>query len=346
MSLESERVIDWYDNTRRHFPWRAEPGKIPNPYHVWLSEIMLQQTTTSTVISYFTFFIKKWPTVESLAKATLDEILHSWQGLGYYARARNLHKCAEFIVKDFQGHFPQSESDLLKLPGIGPYTAAAITAIAYDTQTSPVDGNIMRIMTRLYELKTPIPAGVPQVKSYLSRLVPDRRNGDFVQALMDIGATICTPNEPECKICPLKPSCLAFRTNSQHLFPVRPIKPPRPIRHAVIFWIEDTMGRILMQKRPEKGLLGGMMEFPSTPWVDQQWALNHIDDYKPIAFKAQEVEGHTEHTFTHFHLVMKILRGKYDGNDKEGLWVAQDQFKDYALPTVMKKVVKHVIKFT
>jgi A/G-specific adenine glycosylase len=252
--------------------------------------------------------------------------LHGWQGLGYYSRARSLHKAAA-ILKD---GFPESEQELLAIPGVGPYTAGAIAAIAYDLKTAPVDGNIGRIFSRLYKINEVKPKLYGTVKTLLTDVLPERGNGDFIQGLMDVGATICLPKEPKCHLCPLSLHCLSFQTGAQAQYPLRAPKKERPRRFGQVFWIEDDEGRVLIEKRPEKGLLGGMMGFPTTPWVEK------------LDFNRGE-KGQVEHTFTHFHLILNVTRSVKSSKHFEGLWVHPSELKLYALPTVMKKVVKVVL---
>jgi len=318
-------LLAWYDVNRRSFPWRAVSGVVSNPYHVWLSEIMLQQTTTVTVVPYFNQFIDKWPTVKDLASGSLDEILHAWQGLGYYSRARSLHKAAQML----KAHFPQTEEGLLNLPGVGPYTAAAIAAIAYDHPTAPVDGNIARIFARLDKIDEVKPHLFDVVKSSLKKVVPLARNGDFVQGLMDIGATICLPKEPQCDRCPLIRHCLSYRDKCQDQYPKQSPKKARPTRYGIAYWIQNQEGQVLIHKRPEKGLLGGMMGFPTTPWG------NESEDHH-----LHGKLGMVEHTFTHFHLVLSIYPDPGEFELKDGLWVRPQDLHQYALPTLMKKVAK------
>jgi len=267
-------LLDWYARHRRVLPWRALPGRRADPYHVWLSEIMLQQTTVATVKSYFDHFVARWPRVQDLAAAPLDDVLHAWQGLGYYARARNLHKCARAVATDHGGRFPEIEAELLALPGVGPYTAAAIAAIAFDQPASPVDGNIERVVARLRHIAEPLPAGKKAIQAAARNLTPRARAGDFAQAMMDLGAMVCTPRAPKCGLCPWHDACAARAAGDAEDLPARAARTPKPTRHGVAFWIEDATGRVLLRRRPERGLLGGMMEIPSTDWRDDPWGLD------------------------------------------------------------------------
>lgn len=348
----ADLLLAWYDGNRRDLPWRSLPGTIPEPYHVWLSEVMLQQTTVVTVKPRFQAFLRRWPTVKALAVASLDDVLHEWQGLGYYARARNLHACAVAVVRDHGGVFPPTEAGLLGLPGVGEYTAAAVAAIAFGEVTSPVDGNIIRVISRLNVLDTPMPAGKKQITALVSEMVPAHRPGDFAQAMMDLGAMICTPRKPDCRRCPWAAGCRAHAEGKEDRYPVRKAKPEKPIRHGTVFWLVDGGGRVLLRRRPEKGLLGGMMEFPSTDWRGMRWekaeAVSEFpatDGRKTLRWKG--LTGEVRHTFTHFHLVLSVLfthiAGAGETLPSNGIWCAPDRFHDHALPTVMKKVATHVL---
>jgi|TARA_B100000315_G_scaffold249276_2_gene280252 A/G-specific adenine glycosylase len=343
----SAQVLAWYDGHRRHLPWRAAPGTTADPYHVWLSEIMLQQTTVATVKSYFERFLKFWPEVKDLAAAPLDDVLHAWQGLGYYARARNLHKCAKVIAADYDGDFPKSESDLLTLPGIGPYTAAAIAAIAFGQKATPVDGNIERVMARLNAITEPLPKAKPILKKLATQFTPDARAGDYAQALMDIGATICTPKSPNCDICPLMAECRAAATDQVENLPQRETKKPKPTRRGTVFWLINSKSEILLRRRPDKGLLGGMIEVPSSSWLEGENAGTKFTDEAPILTDWEALPGIVRHTFTHFHLELAVVVGRCSAKDMAaGIWCGATEFDKHALPTVMKKVVAHAIKHT
>ncbi|MEQ9557094.1 MAG: A/G-specific adenine glycosylase [Rhodospirillales bacterium] len=334
-------LLGWYDRHRRVLPWRAPPGRRADPYHVWLSEIMLQQTTVATVKSYFDHFVARWPRVEDLASADLDEVLHAWQGLGYYARARNLHKCAQTVARDHGGRFPDTEAGLLSLPGIGPYTAAAIAAIAFDVPASPVDGNIERVMARLRRITQPLPGAKTAIQGAARELTPNKRPGDFAQAMMDLGATVCTPRAPKCDLCPWHDVCAARAAGDMADLPARAPRKAKPTRHGVVFWIRDAKGRVLLRRRPEKGLLGGMMEVPSTDWRDDPWDLGDALSQPPVPARAWEVAGEVRHTFTHFHLRLCVVTCTREGDAVgAGVWAKPSEFADFALPTVMKKVVR------
>jgi len=344
MSKRADSLLEWYDRERRDLPWRMAPGKKADPYKVWMSEIMLQQTTVATVKSYYKNFLEKWPTVQDLAGAELDEVLHAWQGLGYYARARNLHKCAQAVTRDYNGRFPEDEKRLLELPGIGPYTAAAVASIAFGAKTTPVDGNVERVMSRLFMVEEKMPKAKKQLSELAQTLTPKNRTGDFAQAIMDLGATICSPKKAACGLCPWMKGCEARLKADPVDYPKKEPKPPKPTRKGFAFWLERKDGAILMRKRPEKGLLGGMMEFPSTEWLETIQQKQDAQRLAPAAAMWKEVPDQVRHTFTHFHLELIILKGRINGNPPvNGIWVLPENFKDYALPTLMKKVSKHAI---
>ncbi|MEK9672795.1 MAG: A/G-specific adenine glycosylase [Rhodospirillaceae bacterium] len=340
----AQSLLRWYDQNRRDLPWRAGPGDRPDPYQVWLSEIMLQQTTVASVRRYFDHFVARWPTVGDLAAAELDDVLHAWQGLGYYARARNLHKCAHAVAADHGGTFPGREEALRALPGIGAYTAAAIAAIAFDQPATPVDGNIERVTARLFRIDDPLPKGKRAIAEKARALTPVKRPGDFAQAMMDLGATVCTPRNPNCGACPWLGACVAHLAGDAEAYPRRAAKKAKPTRLGVVFWITDKKGRVLVRRRPEKGLLGGMMEFPSTDWRESPWTDGDELAQAPIASTNwTDVPGDVRHTFTHFHLVLRVLRATVPkANQNLGDWLAPGDFSRIALPTVMKKVAKAV----
>lgn len=324
-------------------PWRAGPTEESDPYRVWLSEIMLQQTTVATVGPYFERFIALWPTVEALAGAGLDEVLHAWQGLGYYARARNLHTCAAVVAKQFGGRFPGDEQELKRLPGIGGYTAAAIAAIAFGRATVPVDGNVVRVLARLERLEQPLPAARTAIAEVARRFASDDRPGDFAQALMDLGATVCTPRAPACPTCPWKAHCAAAAAGVAEHLPLAAPKKDKPVKHGIAFWAVRPEGSVLLRRRPPKGLLGGMMEIPSTPWRSAPWPLGEAMEEAPFEAVWEPLAGQVRHTFTHFHLrltVVTTLAGAEAALPADGLWCPADRLDGQALPTLMKKVAK------
>ncbi|MBT4740134.1 MAG: A/G-specific adenine glycosylase [Rhodospirillaceae bacterium] len=347
-------LLAWYDRHRRRLPWRALPGETADPYAVWLSEIMLQQTTVTAVKPYFVRFLSRWPTVEALAAAGLDDVLTEWAGLGYYARARNLHACAKVVAEKHDGVFPKTEDALLALPGIGAYTAAAITAIAFGRKAVVVDGNVERVMARVYAVEEPLPKAKASLKALAAELTQDHRPGDYAQAVMDLGATVCTPKSPSCVLCPWQEPCRARHLGIASDLPRRAPKKERPTRRGVCFWLTRSDGAILLRRRPEKGLLGGMMEIPSTPWHNDQWAMDIAKTHAPVSVaptKWRSLDGIVMHTFTHFHLELEVeaalitdKRAGAVGGEKDFVWAHLDALGDQALPSVMRKVVKHALK--
>jgi len=338
------QLLAWYDRHRRNLPWRALPGERADPYRVWLSEIMLQQTTVAAVGPYFERFTTRWPDLDALAAAKLDEVLHAWQGLGYYARARNLHACARAIVEKHGGRFPDTEAALRNLPGIGAYTAAAIAAIAFDRPATPVDGNIERVVARLFLVRTPLPDAKPELRRLAAILTPAARPGDFAQAAMDLGATICTPVKPKCVLCPWRDTCRARDAGIAETLPVRKPKAAKPLRRGVAFWAVRADGAALLRRRPPKGLLGGMMEVPSTDWRAERWSLAAARKTAPVKARWRLLPGIVRHSFTHFDLELQILIGAVAPKDCRATvvaaeWVAPSALGAHALPTVMKKVI-------
>ena len=337
-------LLAWYDRHRRRLPWRARPGERPDPYRVWLSEIMLQQTTVATVGPYFARFLDRWPRVEALAAAKLDAVLHAWQGLGYYARARNLHACAKTVVAGHGGRFPDTEEGLRALPGIGAYTAAAVAAIAFDRKATPVDGNIERVVARLFALEEPLPGAKPALRQLAASLTPEARAGDFAQALMDLGATICRPREPLCLACPLSRGCAARASGIAAELPRRGPRAKRPLRHGVVYWVARRDGAVLLRRRAETGLLGGLMEFPSSEWRTRRWSIAEAEAAAPFAADWHPLPGLVRHGFTHFELELRVLAGRPKRARKGGgVWCRPDEFGTQALPTLMKKVARHAL---
>ncbi|MCX7338156.1 MAG: A/G-specific adenine glycosylase [Alphaproteobacteria bacterium] len=326
------RLLQWYDQNRRVLPWRANAGCAPNPYHVYLSEIMLQQTTVGTVINYFNRFIDRWPRIEDLAADTLDDVLVEWQGLGYYSRARNLYRAAQQMAA--MG-IPSDPDALQKLPGVGAYTAAAIASIAFDHPIVPVDGNVIRVFSRLFAIQTPLPALKDAVWGVASLFDHLDRAGDFAQSLMDLGSLVCKPRQPLCQNCPLVGICKAFQDDIAADLPRRIQKPPKPERFGIVYCMLDDHGRILLERRPEKGLLGGMMGFPTTPWEDGACPSGELGG------QWQTLDEVVRHTFTHFHLTLHIMVGKSDGCP-DGIWADLSDLSAYALPTLMKKVANKI----
>jgi len=350
----SRLLLEWYDRHRRALPWRAGSGEIPDPYKVWLSEIMLQQTGVKTVGPYFAKFIARWPDVAALAASSLDDVLRMWAGLGYYSRARNLYACAVAVVRDHGGRFPDTEESLQALPGIGPYTAAAIAAIAFDRRTMPVDGNIERVVSRLFATEEPLPQAKPLIQRLAATLLAETRvgdektrAGDSAQALMDLGATICTPKKPACALCPLNEGCAARALGTQETFPRKAPKKSGALRRGAAFVvIRDD--ELLVRTRPEKGLLGGMTEVPGSDWIAGQ-------DDKASRLQAPKLKGLTRwrrkagvvtHVFTHFPLELVVYTAKVTGRPRapQGMrWVPISTLADEALPNIMRKVIAHAL---
>jgi A/G-specific adenine glycosylase len=346
-------LLEWYDRHRRRLPWRRLPGEEADAYRVWLSEIMLQQTGVKTVGPYFEKFVARWPGVEAMARASLDDVLRMWAGLGYYSRARNLYACAVAVARDHGGAFPDTEESLRALPGIGPYTAAAIAAIAFGRHVMPVDGNIERVVSRLFAVEQPLPQSKPQIQTLAATLLePPRaggivksRAGDSAQALMDLGSSICTPKKPACALCPLNEDCLARSRGDPETFPRKLAKKTGALRRGAAFIV--TRGdELLVRTRPEKGLLGGMTEVPTSNWVaaqDDKTALKEAPALKGIARWRRKI-GVVTHVFTHFPLELVVYNANVAARARapEGMrWVKIATLGDEALPNVMRKVIAH-----
>ncbi len=348
-------LLAWYDRHRRKLPWRAKPDEHADPYRVWLSEIMLQQTTVKAVGPYYARFLTRWPDVHALAAAPLDEVLKTWAGLGYYARARNLHACARAVVDRHGGEFPPSEAALRALPGIGDYTAAAIAAIAFDQCSSPVDGNIERVIARLFAVALPLPAAKPQIRRLAQSLTPQHRSGDFAQAMMDLGATICTPKKPACALCPWNDVCSARARGEAEIYPHRMPKREGVLRRGAAFVARRADGYILVRTRPPKGLLGGMTEVPTTEWTqdfDEATALPQAPRFSLASSKPKaktvwrRTAGVVRHVFTHFPLELSVYAAELPAETPApaGLrWTPLAELAGEALPNVMRKVVTHAI---
>jgi A/G-specific adenine glycosylase len=351
-------LLDWYDRHRRRLPWRALPGDRADAYRVWLSEIMLQQTTVKAVGPYFEKFLARWPDVSALARASLDDVLRMWAGLGYYSRARNLHACAVAVLRDHDGLFPDTEEGLRSLPGIGPYTAAAIAAIAFDRRTMPVDGNIERVVSRLYAVEDPLPRAKPKIAQLAATLLGEcragseesragderSRAGDSAQALMDLGASICTPKKPACALCPLNEGCAARALGTQESFPRKAAKKTGALRRGAAFVV--TRGEeLLVRSRPAKGLLGGMTEVPGSDWraaQDDKAALAQAPALKGVHWHRKA--GVVSHVFTHFPLELVVHTARVAARTRapDGMrWVAIATLQGEALPNVMRKVIAH-----
>ncbi|WP_092900919.1 A/G-specific adenine glycosylase [Rhodobacter sp. 24-YEA-8] len=369
----SVALLAWYDRHAREMPWRVGPaaraaGLRPDPYRVWLSEVMLQQTTVAAVRGYFLRFTARWPDVAALAAAPDEAVMAEWAGLGYYARARNLLKCARAVAT--RGGFPESRDGLLTLPGIGPYTAAAVAAIAFDEPAVVVDGNVERVMSRLFQVETPLPAAKSELTELAARLTPARRPGDYAQAVMDLGATICTPRSPACGICPLMLPCVARAAGIQAELPRKLAKPEKPVREGVVWLLRSPQGWLL-ERRPETGLLGGMIGLPGDDW-DQRATKAPRND-SPAEDRARrtksgahgpgggrggfappappgtpcpttapadadwQMAGEIRHTFTHFHLILRVMIARSDINPHKGEFFAAHDFNPDSLPTVFRK---------
>ncbi|MHA1553697.1 MAG: A/G-specific adenine glycosylase [Alphaproteobacteria bacterium] len=339
-------LLAWYDRHARVLPWRVGPaarraGKRADPYHVWLSEIMLQQTTVAAVRPYFETFTRTWPRIADLAAADRDDIMRAWAGLGYYARARRMKACAEIVTDELGGRFPQEVSDLIALPGIGPYTAAAIAAIAFDQPVAVVDGNVERVLSRLYAIDTPLPRAKTIIRERQARLTPAVRPGDYAQAVMDLGATLCSPSRPACELCPWSPACCAHRAGQAEAFPVKPPKRKRPKRYGIAYVVTRADGAVLMRRRPDDGLLGGMVEVPGTLWRDR--AGGDAAGTRPTANRWQRIRPDVRHVFTHFELALTVWRGHARANAAApdgSWWAARTTLADAGLPSVMRKAVE------
>jgi A/G-specific adenine glycosylase len=345
-------LLAWYDRHRRRLPWRVAAGETPDPYRVWLSEIMLQQTTVKAVGPYFEKFVARWPDVSALGRASLDDVLRMWAGLGYYSRARNLHACAVAVLRDHDGVFPDDEEGLRGLPGIGPYTAAAIAAIAFDRRTMPVDGNIERVVSRLFAVEEELPQAKPLIRQLAATLLAGTRAGgetsragDSAQALMDLGSSICTPKKPACALCPFSDDCAARAQGAQESFPRKAPKKSGTLRRGAAFVV--TRGdELLVRTRPEKGLLGGMTEVPGSDWragQDDKVAREQAPELKGLSRWHRKV-GVVTHVFTHFPLELVIYTAKVEGRPRAPVgmrWVPIATLADEALPNVMRKVIAH-----
>jgi A/G-specific adenine glycosylase len=302
----AQALLAWYDVHRRVLPWRARKGETADPYRVWLSEIMLQQTTVAAVAGYYRKFIARWPTVQDLAKAPLDDVLAAWAGLGYYARARNLHKAAKTVAEELGGKFPRTADALRKLPGVGAYTSGAVAAIAFEEPEAAMDANAERVIARVFAVEEPLPGGKTKLLELCRALVPEKRAGDFAQALMDLGSGICTPKRPACGNCPWEDRCEARKRGIAESLPVKAPKMVRPLRRGAAFVVCDTSGAVLLVKRPEKGLLGGMLQPPLGPWGDDFPSAEEALAQAPFQAKWRKLPGIVRHGFTHFELEIEV----------------------------------------
>lgn len=332
-------LLAWYDGHRRDLPWRYAPGTPADPYRVWLSEIMLQQTTVAAVIPYFERFTTRWPTVRALAACDLEEVLSLWAGLGYYSRARNLHACARMVVAEYDGVFPRDEATLLALPGVGPYTAAAIAAIGHGLVATPVDGNIERVMARLFAVEATLPGAKSILKAHAVAATPGSRAGDHAQALMDLGATICTPRRPSCLTCPLATLCRGRQAGIAETLPRKAAKAPRPDRYGTAFVLVRPDGAILVRRRPATGLLGGMLEVPTTAWTDRPAGVAAAPE--GLAVPLLRAPEAVTHVFTHFRLFLDVAAARVPASHAHnGHWLAPEAMAGAALPTLMRRVVQ------
>ncbi len=345
-------MLAWYDRHRRVLPWRARKGTRADPYAVWLSEIMLQQTTVKTVGPYYARFLAQWPTVQALAASPLDGVLRAWAGLGYYARARNLHACARAVVERHGGTFPNSLDGLRALPGIGDYTAAAVAAIAFDEPAVPVDGNVERVVSRLFAVEAALPAAKPEIKRLAASLLPQSRAGDFAQALMDLGATICSPKRPACALCPWNDVCRARARGDQETFPRKAPKRDGKLRRGAAFVALRADDHVLLRQRPEKGLLGSMTEVPGSDWTHDFNAASALDFAPRFRGKIngktnwRKAPGVVTHVFTHFPLELAVFVAhlpRATPAPKGARWAPLAGLPDEALPTVMRKVIAHAL---
>lgn len=337
--LDAKALLSWYDDAARALPWRISPadrrtGVRPDPYRVWLSEIMLQQTTVVTVGAYFDKFTKAWPTVEALAAASLDEVLAAWAGLGYYARARNLHACAQKVAAQLDGIFPETAEALMQLPGIGPYTSAAVAAICYDEKVAVVDGNVDRVLARYLALPVPVRDAKASVRAHVQQAVPSRA-GDFAQALMDLGATLCAPRATSCKPCPLHKGCVGAAAGNPTDFPIKPAKPQRPVRYGHAYILTRPDGAVWLRQRGDKGLLAKMSEVPGSDWLDAG-----APPQLPLSADWRSC-GHVTHVFTHFRLELDVWQTGVGGDCDlgHGWWSAPGQLAGEALPSLYRKVL-------
>ncbi len=332
-------LLRWYDRHGRDLPWREQAGRAETPYHTWIAEIMLQQTGVAAVIPYYRDFLARWPSVQALADADEQDVLGAWAGLGYYSRARNLLKCAQAVTREYGGVFPEELEKLKKLPGIGDYTANAIRAIAFDKPANVVDGNVERVVSRIFAFAEPMdkPQNKKKLKALAATLLPKSRHGDYAQALMDLGATLCTPRQPQCGQCPWRKNCAAFARGTPEKFPRRARKNASPRQIANVFVLTDARGRVFLRQRPEKGLLAGLWEFPSTAWVSRD-AKPGKNPFRSIRFK--KLETSVTHIFSHIHLTVHLhtARVKETPNiQTQGRWFARDALPP--LPTLTRKIL-------
>jgi A/G-specific adenine glycosylase len=337
------RTLRWWDRNRRTLAWRAAPSETADPYRVWLSEVLLQQTTAQAATPYYRAFIAKWARVEDLAAAPIEAVVGAFAGLGYYSRARNLHACAREIARR-GGRFPSDEADLRALPGVGAYTAAAIAAIAFGRRTAPVDGNIARVLARLIALEEPIARARGEIEAAARVLAPGRRAGDFAQALMDIGATICRPRNPDCSSCPLAQDCAALRTGEPAAYPRRAGAKARPRRRGAVFFARRADGAFLARRRPAHGLLASTVELPGTPWTSDG-PRGELAGFGPVIASWRRLPGTVEQAFTHFGLTLIVYAGAFEGGAPDGhFWVTPEAVGEAGFSSAMRKAVEHALR--
>ena len=332
-------MLEWYDEHARSIPWRAKKGEKSNPYHVWLSEIMCQQTTVQAVVPYFLKFIDKWPSVENLAAAEKEEIMREWAGLGYYARARNLHKCAGVIANDYGGAFPQTKVELEKLPGIGDYTSSAITTMAFNNPATVVDGNVERVMARYCDFREPLPKSKKLLKGAAAQFFAGaNRHGDFAQSLMDLGAMVCTPRSPKCIVCPVQADCKGRIAGIAENLPAKLPKKKKPQKLGNVYWVENDDGEILLHTRADKDMMGGMVGLPTGAWTEDKLSSDHLEFLDNI----KDQDQHIRHSFTHFDLRLNIQSASITENNDlpdDYFWRAKADISANDFPTLFKKVV-------
>ncbi len=329
-------LLAWYDRHHRSLPWRAPPGTpSPDPYRVWLSEVMLQQTTVAAVKNYFATFTKRWPTVEALAAAPEADVMGAWAGLGYYARARNLIACARAVVFEHGGRFPDTEEGLRALPGVGAYTSAAVAAIAFDRPAVVVDANVERVVARLFAIPTPMPRARPEIRAATATITPEKRAGDFAQAMMDLGSLACTPRAPTCALCPISANCAAYRAGMAEAYPIKAPKSAKPVRKGTIFWLESE-GHVLLCRRPPKGMLGGMRALPTGPWSAEDPGF--ADAPAQAIWRAA---GAGRHVFTHFALDYSVVTAPAENRAIEGEWWPIDRLEEAGLPSLFARAAEY-----
>jgi len=342
LASASDALLAWYDVHKRDLPWRAKPGEASDPYRVWLSEIMLQQTTVAAVAPYYRVFLARWPDVQALAAASQDDVLGAWAGLGYYSGARNLHRAAQVVANQMGGAFPRTSTELRKLPGIGDYTSSAVAAIAFGEPIAAMDANAERVIARLFAAEDMLPQGKKRIAELASPLVPRARAGDFAQALMDLGSAICSPKRPLCDVCPLRNHCKARALGIAESLPRKAEKRPRPLKRGAAFVARDGAGAVYVVRRPENGLLGGMLQPPLGEWRAKFPDPVSVLAEAPFRGAWKKRHGIVRHGFTHFELELEVYAAEFRARPNgEGLWLSPSQLKTAALPTVMRKVIGH-----